>query len=113
MERRVSVDYGTTTTMRLAGELDVTCGPVLGTLLSGVAPLAGELVFDLSDVTFIDCAGVTALLTACRQAEARGGTLTLQHVPPLILRVIQLAGASLPVASTAPPEVTHHVQHGS
>src|SRR4051794_34156037 len=97
MERRVTIDYATTTTVTLAGELDVTCIPILGTLLSRATPLARDLVLDLSDVTFIDCAGVTALLTARRHTEARGGTLILQHVPPLVRRVIQLTGASLPV----------------
>jgi anti-sigma B factor antagonist len=102
MERRVTVDYGTRTTVTLAGELDVICVPVLGSLLSRVAPRARELVVDVSEVTFIDCAGINALLAARRRMEARGGSLILQDVPPLVRRVIEVAGASLPVAPTAP-----------
>ena len=48
-----------------------------------------ELVIDLTDVTFIDSSGLSALLTASARAREHGGTVALvlaQGEPPSIFR---------------------------
>jgi anti-anti-sigma factor len=48
-----------------------------------------SLVVDLTDVTFIDSSGLSALLTASAQARERGGALALvlaEGEPPSIFR---------------------------
>jgi anti-anti-sigma factor len=56
------------------------------------AALSGEsrdLVVDLSDVSFIDSSGLSALLTASKQARERGGAVALVLAgaePPSIFR---------------------------
>jgi anti-sigma B factor antagonist len=50
---------------------------------------AHELVVDLSDVSFIDSSGLSALLTASASARAKGGALALvlgEGQPPSIFR---------------------------
>jgi anti-anti-sigma factor len=50
---------------------------------------AQNLVVDLSEVTFIDSSGLSALLTASAQARERGGAVALvlaQPEPPSIFR---------------------------
>ena len=50
---------------------------------------ARNLVIDLTEVTFIDSSGLSALLTASRRARERGGAVALvlaQGEPPSIFR---------------------------
>jgi anti-anti-sigma factor len=50
---------------------------------------ARNLVIDLSEVTFIDSSGLSALLTASKRARERGGAVALvlaQGEPPSIFR---------------------------
>jgi anti-sigma B factor antagonist len=50
---------------------------------------ARNLVIDLTDVTFIDSSGLSALLAASARARERGGTVALvlaQGEPPSIFR---------------------------
>ncbi len=50
---------------------------------------AQHLVVDLTDVTFIDSSGLSALLTASAEARRRGGAVALvlaQGEPPSIFR---------------------------
>jgi anti-sigma B factor antagonist len=59
------------------------------------------VVLDLSSVTFIDAAGVRAVVTAHRQAQARGAEVTIIPAPTGVHRVFELVGitASLPFAA--------------
>jgi anti-sigma B factor antagonist len=48
----------------LAGEIDAASTPALDGALVALRPLVGRLQFDLSDVTFMDSAGLRSLLRA-------------------------------------------------
>ena len=50
----------------------------------------GDLVIDLSGVTFIDCAGLGALVGALD--SACGGTFRFAEVPERVRRVLELTG---------------------
>jgi anti-anti-sigma factor len=94
MELHVSVTFGTPITVTVSGDLDVVGAPLLRGLRSRL-PHGGDLVIDLSGVTFIDCAGVGALVTTHRQTQARGGSFRLANVPPTVQRVLELTGVNL------------------
>jgi hypothetical protein len=47
-------------------------------------------VLDLAEVTFIDCAGISTLLAARRQALLAGGSLRVLRASPRVRRIISL-----------------------
>jgi len=48
------------------------------------------LVIDLSEVTFLDCRGISLLVETCRRQRARGGDLVVTNAPPLPARALHL-----------------------
>ena len=76
----------------VAGEIDQLGAAVLRDALDRVAAEhPGRVDVDLADVTFFDCAGVSALLAA---EQAAGGRLVLVAAAPAVrkvLRVLNLA----------------------
>ena len=62
----------------VSGEVDVcTEGPLQLALLRIMRERGARLLLDVSDVSFMDCAGLRALLTTRRRAELRGGFMRL------------------------------------
>lgn len=56
--------------VELAGDVDVQSASVLRPL----SPAGGvDVVFDLRGVTFMDCAGLRAVLSTCRAVQSAGG----------------------------------------
>jgi anti-anti-sigma factor len=53
--------------------------------------VSGEV--DVSGVSFMDCAGLRALLATRRRAELRGGFIRLIATSAAVRRVIELTGA--------------------
>jgi anti-sigma B factor antagonist len=91
--------YGATRTITARGELDVA---VTATLAAAMRRALGDapqiVVLDLSAVTFIDAAGVRAVVSAHRQAQARAAEVTIIPPPGPVHRVFVIVG----VASTLP-----------
>lgn len=85
---------GESLTVVVAGELDIATAPRfsarLGELLRRDCP--GELVLNLSGVTFMDATGLRALTDLRRRVEQRESVLVLEGVPPRVHRVLQLIG---------------------
>jgi stage II sporulation protein AA (anti-sigma F factor antagonist) len=50
------------------------------------------LLLDLSGVSFMDCAGLRALLLTQRRAGMRGGSVSLIAESPAVRRIIDLLG---------------------
>jgi anti-anti-sigma factor len=76
---------------RFIGELDIATVPQLKRLIDGVAARPGrDLTIDLSDLTFIDCAGLRALLEIREALCAGGATLTLTGVSPFTRRLLRI-----------------------
>ncbi len=74
---------------QLFGELDLTG---VGTLLSTVGDGNGEsLVFDLSELTFLDSSGISAFVRIA-QGRNDGGALVLERPRPEVMRVLDLVG---------------------
>jgi anti-anti-sigma factor len=72
----------------VAGEVDVEAAPRLRDALVEAVADGEQVVVDLSSVTFMDSAGLSALVVAHRVAEARGVRLRLRGVPPRVLTLI-------------------------
>ena len=76
-------------TVFASGELDLATAPHLRKRLQQRTDPFGELVVDLSAVTFMDCSGARPLLEA---RIAIGRRLCLRSVPPPVTRLLTLAG---------------------
>ena len=75
------------------GEVDLTNAEGLrDALLSSLNSGALGLVVDMTATTFIDSAGVTALVRASRRASATEATVRLAVTAAPVLRVLNLVG---------------------
>jgi anti-anti-sigma factor len=92
-ERFPATWSGRTAVVTTAGEIDLTNAEGLrDTLLSALNSGALGLVVDLTATTFLDSAGVTALVRASRRAAATEATLRLAVTAAPVLRVLNLVG---------------------
>ncbi|MGO1056009.1 STAS domain-containing protein [Crossiella sp. CA198] len=87
------VRIGRTTTLFVHGELDLAAAPELRRMLAGCVRAGGQLVVDLRQATFVDCAAIGVLLTARRRQLILGGGLRCAQSRGLVRRVLQLTGA--------------------
>lgn len=87
-------DLADTSVIRLHGELDMAAGGVLHTALrQALATGAPSIVLDLTELTFVDSAGLSLFLGARNQAVAQHKTLTLRNPTGTVLKVLRLIGA--------------------
>lgn len=84
---------GSSATVTLTGELDLaTAGELrrrVADLVVGQSP-PDVLVLDLAGLTFVDAAGISALLSAQRAVTAYGGQLVLRSPSRLVRRVVRV-----------------------
>ena len=88
-ELRVATDVDGTCHVIVCGELDMVGAPALEATLRALPAGATDVRLDLSQLSFIDSAGLKALLTG---HELMGGRLTLKNPQPQLLRVLQITG---------------------
>jgi anti-sigma B factor antagonist len=75
------------------GDLDAYTAPGLRSQLHDATEGDAQLVVvDLADVTFIDSAGLGALVGAHRRMREAGGRLRIVRPPPLVARAFELTG---------------------
>jgi anti-anti-sigma factor len=84
------------TVVLVAGEVDIETSPelqqaIFGAWVAGHAPIA----VDLSQVTFIASAGVSALLMAARPIREDGGEVWIRHPSPPVRRLFEVLGADI------------------
>lgn len=93
----------------LRGELDVAEAAAAREFFAAVmAQGPRHVVVDVTDLVFIDAAGVSALIAAARMAAETGGWVRLVDASPMlrrILRIVRLTGV-LPVYETVHAAVT-------
>lgn len=81
-------------TVYLAGELDLHTNPRAAEALGDGAD-GRTVIVDMSDLSFMDCAGYRAIVAARRHANQRGATLTLAHAhgePSTLLALLDELG---------------------
>lgn len=88
------VRVGRTTTVFVHGEVDLAAAPELGRALARNAAASAELVVDLRQATFLDCASIGVLLNARRAQQVLGGSLRCTGAHGLVRRVFELTGAA-------------------
>lgn len=78
----------------LSGDIDVSVAAKIASLADpAVAAHTGQVVVDLSAVTFIDSSGVGALVALHNSLADRGlGPLRVVPGPPNVMRVLRLVG---------------------
>lgn len=92
---RSSVNAEPVCRLRVIGELDTAAAPRLIRSLREARHRASpaRVLLDLSGVTFIDCSGLTALLTAARNARREGYELEVDEQVSLpVQRMIDMTG---------------------
>jgi anti-sigma B factor antagonist len=78
----------------VSGEVDVCAdAPLQQALLRIIRERGARLMLDVSGVSFMDCAGLRALLATRRRAELRGGFMRLVATSAAVRRIIELTGA--------------------
>jgi anti-sigma B factor antagonist len=92
MELRMSVTDGIAV-IQVFGDVDASNAHELRDLsLSALRDGATALVMDCSGLTFIDSAGLSALIAAYRAADVQWGTVTIRNPPPMARRVLEITG---------------------
>lgn len=75
----------------IAGEVDVaTAARVRAELRLAQALRPGRLILDLAGVTFLDAAGISAILSPCRAGDLR---VTMIAPPGRVRRLLEIVGA--------------------
>jgi anti-sigma B factor antagonist len=79
--------------IRVTGDLDAATAPRLRRCVSELAELgAADFAVDLSRVSFLDCAGLGALVSAKKRLRATGGDLRVVAASRSVRRVLALTG---------------------
>jgi anti-sigma B factor antagonist len=77
----------------VAGELDLATAPMLRSELQSVIEGgADDVVIDMTDVGFVDSAGLGVLIGAVGRLRERGGHLALRHLQAAPRKVIDITG---------------------
>jgi anti-anti-sigma factor len=83
---------GTTATVAILGELDISTTPELTEGLRSLEPGYATLVVDLSRCTFFASSGISILLEESHRAKEEGFELVVIKAPPEVQRMFDLAG---------------------
>lgn len=79
--------------IRVAGALDCATAPELGRTLADAQGRAALAVLDLSELSFIDCAGMHTIVEASSRARRSGRRLVLVGGDPAAYRLFTLTGS--------------------
>ena len=98
------------TTIKVAGELDnATCEELLAAVRPAIgAGRTGELVLELAEVSFVDSAGMRAIIAVERMARERAIALTIRPAAGAVTGLLEMTGlgervALAPRAGDPPP----------
>jgi anti-sigma B factor antagonist len=79
--------------LRITGEVDVSTAPqVRDQVVRLIADGVIRLIADLRDVTFLDSAGLGALVGSLRRVRVHDGSLTIATASSRLLRLFELTG---------------------
>jgi anti-sigma B factor antagonist len=86
----------------VSGDIDISSVTRLRERLSGLADGGQTLIVDMNRVTFIDSAGLGALVGAARRAAAHGGSLHAVCAQPQPRKLLWMTGVDrrIPLAAT-------------
>ena len=81
--------------VRLSGAVDMETAPALRAELTDLINAAGqgtELRVDLTEVSFVDSSGLSALVGAHKMADAKNARLLLTGLPEHVARMLTVTG---------------------
>lgn len=87
-----ALPHGEDVVVTVRGEVDVVTAPQLRSFLFDAVAGARHLVLDLSDLEFIDAAGLSVLVATQRRLARRGSKVVLRSPPAITRRVLQVTG---------------------
>ena len=88
---RVGIRPGVPVVAEVSGDIDIATAPWLHeTLLLAIQRYGPVISVDLQEVTFLDCAGVNALLATSRRARLKGGQVQVTRLSAPAWQVITL-----------------------
>ena len=91
LEVNMHLDPTGTQVVILSGELDSSNAASLQERVASIPPQpAPRLIFDLTDLRFMDSAGIAVLISAAENASS----VSLRNPSPIIRRVLQATGLS-------------------
>jgi anti-sigma B factor antagonist len=76
----------------VTGEVDYYTSPQLRLALDAAAETQPRLVLDLSDMTFMDSAGLGEVVRSYKQVTRRGGRLAAVCTSRIVLRLFRVTG---------------------
>ena len=76
----------------VGGELDLVTAGELVNFVRRVRRPGDQVVLDLSDVGFLDCSGLRALLRVHQEVNREGGECRLAAPQPIAGRVLRITG---------------------
>lgn len=79
-----------TTVVSVQGEVDLVSSEQLRRVLDDALQDTPRVTLDLTELTFIDSSGLSALVDAHRKARDAGGALTLRHPTPMLRRLLDI-----------------------
>jgi anti-sigma B factor antagonist len=84
-------------TLQPEGEIDVaTVGPLREQWLATIAEHQPDtVIFDLSEVTFLDSMGLGLILGVHRRQRLRGGSVAIINASPIIVKMLHITGLHL------------------
>jgi anti-anti-sigma factor len=100
--------------VRLTGEFDMSNAQAIVDRVAQ-ATMGHEgatMIVDLEDVTFMDAAGVRALLKAQRQTVRAGSAMVVRRPLPLIADMLTILGVADQLFGTAPVPPPRAVERG-
>jgi anti-sigma B factor antagonist len=80
--------------LRLAGDLDVATVSTLLDAVGAAGPFEGDVVIDLSELTFMDSTGLRALVTISKDLP-EGGKLVIAGASSQVRKLMDLVRADL------------------
>jgi anti-sigma B factor antagonist len=83
---------GTAAIVCIAGDLDLYTAPEVEVAFATLPDGTRHVLVDLTALTFVDSAGISALLAAERRLRRPGGSLTLLVDDLRVLRVLEVTG---------------------
>jgi len=78
--------------LQLVGELDISTAPGLREQLMQLLIMDGDIVVDLSGLTFMDSSGISALIVAHKRARDQGRKMTLRRPAGAVAKVLAVSG---------------------
>jgi anti-sigma B factor antagonist len=78
--------------LRIDGELDLYTAPDVREELAGLSDEVRHVLVDLTQLSFMDSAGLATLVAGARRLRKRDGSMLLVVADPSVLRVLEVTG---------------------